>query len=716
MEEKTYPQQKSLAEKQSEILIRALENAKKDGVLLNAKPKASPTIFDNKFMFVSPSNAILLTMHSEQHNADTNTYASYSKLHQRSEAVRQHEKGVPFTWVNRNEFVNKKNPDEVISRKDYNNLSDEQKKDYKVNPREEVYTLFNISQSTMKYVHPEDYQKEVDTKGHQEQETSYMSADDKQKRMVVNDYLQKMKDFLVPIHKSTDGTAYYDEKKDAVALPTQKSFDSYESYVQEALRQFARATGSATRLNRDGVNANASQESKNKELLTSELVTAVKMMEFGMPAKLSNTTVDRIPDIIESLKKDPQIATNVLNDVNRTIGMMKIAEKGEKIVLHEPRPAVADSAITADIPDKFKAVTMLQDDNKAWAIYVKPEDRAGIATHPSYEDRSKFFDAVKSGDENLLDEVKKELGKKYYSVALQDPSKTFDLFKGNASQEELALISKVNSFKSKDMNVYLIASIADKRQNPIQLTQSQWSRMFFAPDKRDFKVQLASVLYKDAISKALKAQSEVKDQAEHAEYHEVKDQHQNQEEKAHTDYHQEEDKKVAEEKKKEEEKKNSPEQKEKEKQEEKAKEEATKAETKAVAAIALSPMLKQFYDLKAKHPDALLLFRCGDFYETYDKDARKAAEILAITLTRKTNAKNAEGKPLEMAGFPHHALDVYLPKLIRAGQRVAICDQIEQPKETTQRSINDLVSPNKSPENNEKQVQESEQRKSGLHR
>jgi len=98
-----------------------------------------------------------------------------------------------------------------------------------------------------------------------------------------------------------------------------------------------------------------------------------------------------------------------------------------------------------------------------------------------------------------------------------------------------------------------------------------------------------------------------------------------------------------------------------------------------------SPILKQFHDLKKKHPDALLLFRCGDFYDSYEDDAKACAEILGITLTKCKNG-------ISMAGFPFHALDTYLPKLIRAGKRVAICDQIEDPKakKPTKRGINSL--------------------------
>ena len=106
-----------------------------------------------------------------------------------------------------------------------------------------------------------------------------------------------------------------------------------------------------------------------------------------------------------------------------------------------------------------------------------------------------------------------------------------------------------------------------------------------------------------------------------------------------------------------------------------------------------TPMMRQFMDMKAKHPDAILLFRVGDFYETYLQDAVAAAEILGITLTRRSNGAAAA---TEMAGFPHHALDTYLPKLVRAGKRVAICDQLEDPKLTkklVKRGITELVTP-----------------------
>lgn len=106
-----------------------------------------------------------------------------------------------------------------------------------------------------------------------------------------------------------------------------------------------------------------------------------------------------------------------------------------------------------------------------------------------------------------------------------------------------------------------------------------------------------------------------------------------------------------------------------------------------------TPLMKQYYAIKEKHPDAVLLFRVGDFYETFGEDAIKTAEILGITLTRRANGAASY---VELAGFPYHALDTYLPKLVRAGQRVAICEQLEDPKMTkkiVKRGITELVTP-----------------------
>ena len=125
--------------------------------------------------------------------------------------------------------------------------------------------------------------------------------------------------------------------------------------------------------------------------------------------------------------------------------------------------------------------------------------------------------------------------------------------------------------------------------------------------------------------------------------------------------------------------------------------------------VVLTLMIKQFFELKAKHPDAIMLFRCGDFYETYSKDAETASKILGITLTKSSKTQDKEGKPLALAGFPYHALDSYLPKLIRAGQRVAICDQIEAPKQTASRSSLEQAAQGNGTEKDQKAKPENQQ-------
>ncbi len=117
-------------------------------------------------------------------------------------------------------------------------------------------------------------------------------------------------------------------------------------------------------------------------------------------------------------------------------------------------------------------------------------------------------------------------------------------------------------------------------------------------------------------------------------------------------------------------------------------------ETKKVS-VELTPMMRQYVDLKKKHPDAVMLFRCGDFYETYCDDAVTCAEVLGITLTKSTKRKEPDGEALRMAGFPYHALDSYLPKLIRAGHRLVICDQIGAPKPEKKSSITEVLQPKK---------------------
>ena len=803
-------QEKSAAERQVALLVNAFDKAQENGgVWLNKDGKKAPSFYQ-KGVSVSPFNAIILGLHSDQDNYKTNEYTLFSEAKKRGESVQSGQKGVPFYWYNWNEYQSQKDPDVKISREDYKALSPEQQTDYKVIRNREVRILFNIEQTTLPMVDKEAFDKEVKENGRLADRGEIKATST---QIPVNDLILKMRDNLVDIRMDTTGVAHYDPKRDTVYVPKQDNYEHYNDYVHALVAQVVAATGHMQRLNREGMNNRGgkapSEDAQKHELLVREIATAAKMQELGLPAKLSEEGMKNIEYWKREFKEDPCLIDTIERDVNNSLDMIHKAERGEKVEKRQfnalengnaksllPKhyyvadeiktlpnkdtkemvivrdaenkkadvvlPAGASLAVDNEIPGMnkkridhalqkegfetvnfyntdgslgfrpddsyfdgkevsvsklnkweleditkldvtdavkrsgavdFDKVLMLKDDEGKWAMYIKPENEKAFSVYPSKEDLNKFFITVQQGNDEAGEHMRQDMATKYYVMANEKPELKVDLFKSQANAEELARIERVNIFKTKATEnkpsvILCVPTIDGKRVQAREVSQQQWQRMWLADDRQDYKTHLAASLFADVLRKeqsnsvavgTSKSEQEVQTEA-------------TQQQQVQSDTRQEE-KQVAEEKQKEEERKNSPEQKEKEKKEEKVKEEATKAETKAVAAIALSPMLKQFLDLKQKHPDALLLFRTGDFYETYKQDAEKASKILGITLTKSSKTKDEQGKPLVMAGFPYHALDTYLPKLIRAGQRVAICDQLEAPKQTAKRGISELVSP-----------------------
>ena len=631
MAEETIPK-KSGAERQTEILVAVLERAGQNGgVFLNSSQKRVPHFYD-KPMRITPANALIMAIHSDQGGFKTNGYTMYNETHNRSEAVMKGQKGVPFVWTNLNQYVNKDNADEKISRTEYNALSDTDKEKYRVNPREDVYTIFNIDQTTMSHVHKEEYGKQLEQFGNKETRAENSNAD-KQLRMDVNQFIQSIKDNLVPIRKDATGIAHYDFKKDTLHIPAQKDFPSYADYVQEVSRQVVHVTGTPQRLGREGLQLEGmkqpTQEHLRHEMLVEELASAHKMLELGLPARLRPATIEQLSDIIAQIKANPDMGKSILQDVNRTVGMIKKAETGEKIKLiekpSEKRQQAWASQFPLDkVPERFAQVTMLKDDDGKWTLVAKPENDRTVAVHPSKEDISMYFDMMKNDhDEAHINDFRTQFAQKYYSVVATHPEKEVNLFRSGAPQESLDMINKVNAFKTKDSKILLVATIGDEKQKPVEINQSQWQRLWLADDKKEYKTHLAAILYADVLAAK---RGDVKQNT--------------------------------------------------------AETENNKRDMNET--IVVPPILRQYNDLKKKHPDAMLLFRCGDFYETYKDDAVKASNILGITLTRYSQRKEEDGSALRMAGFPYHALDTFLPKLIRAGERVAICDQIEQNRKPQQ--------------------------------
>ena len=836
-------QERNAAERQVTLLVNAFDKAQENGgVWLNKDGKKAPQFYQ-KGVTISPFNAIILGLHSDQDNYKTNEYTLFSEAKKRGESVQSGQKGVPFYWYNWNQYQSQKDPDVKISRDEYKALSPEQQSDYKGIRNREVRILFNIEQTTLPMVHKAAFDKEVKENGRLADRGEIKAT---AAQIPVNDLILKMRDNLVDIRLDTTGVAHYDPKQDTVYVPKQDNYEHYNDYVHALVEQVVAATGHMQRLNRDGMNNRGGkapgEDAQRQELLVREIATAAKMQELGLPAKLSEEGMKNIEYWKREFKEDPCLIDSIERDVNNSLDMIHKAERGEKVEKRQfnaqengnartliPKhyyvadeiktlpnkdskemvivrdsenkkadvvlPAGASLTVDNEIPGMnkkriehalqkegyesvkfyntdgslgfrpddsyfdgkevsvsklnkweleditkldvtdavkrsgavdFDKVLMLKDDEGKWAMYIKPENEKAFSVYPNKEDLNKFFTTVQQGNDEAGERMRQDMATKYYVMANDKPELKVDLFKSQASAEELARIERVNIFKTKATEnkpsiILCVPTIDGKRIQAREVSGQQWQRMWLAEDRQDYKTHLAASLFADVLRKEQtnsvavgtdkteqEVQSEAKEQTKNVENHEEEAKQEQKEEQAHSDK-QREEKQVEAEKKKEEERKNSPEQKEKEKKEEKAKEEATKAETKAVAAVALTPMLRQFLDLKQKHPDALLLFRTGDFYDTYKDDAEKASKILGITLTKSTKTKDEQGKPLVMAGFPYHALDTYLPKLIRAGQRVAICDQLEAPKQTAKRGITELVTPSATPDKEQKAEPEKQQ-------
>ena len=751
-----------------------------------------------------------LTSAVDAKGCKSNLFTQFSEAKARGESVREHEKGVPFLYYNWNKYVNRNNPDDVITKEAYAELSEQDKQQYKGVKNREIRVLFNIDQTLLPMANETAYTTALKKDGTVE-DRGYGDKEDKQLHGCVNGFLQKMKDNLVNVRQDGTGVAHYDTEKDVIYLPRQRDFEHYNDYVQEMMRQLVSATGHQQRLAREGMvmkNGKApSEDAVKKERLITEIASGVKMLELGLPARLSKDSLSMVDYWTRELKEDPCLIDAIESEVNGALKVLKKAELGEKVEYatdqhqretaqiqvqlpnhyfvadeikqhpnEEQRTVVIvrdDASKTADVvlpqgaslevnneikgmnkqrftnalqkegydnvrfynpdgalgfrPDDsyfadkkitvsrlrnwsiedlssldaseavthsrdigFDNVQLVKDDKERWALYIKPEGKEGFAVYPDKGDLNHFFTTLKQSMDNI-ERVREELAQKYYAMAEAKPDLKVDIFGGNEQEVDLNRIQRVAVFRAKSGECLCAATIDGKKLQPRSVSPSQWQRLWVAPDRDSYKQNLAASLFADVLQKDNNVEQSTQEKQEEAT--EVK-----QAETAIVDKHDEQKEVVLKEDK-------SSEQREEKKQEEKKEE---KKDEKAVKA-AVSPLVQQYLDLKKKHPDAILLFRCGDFYETYKDDAVKASKILGITLTKSNGRKDDEGKPLAMAGFPYHALDTYLPKLIRAGERVAICDQLEMPKQTTssKRGITEMVSPGK--ETGKQMAQESQE-------
>ncbi len=619
-------------ERQKEVIIEALERAaKENGLFLNTNYKQQPHFY-NKELQITPVNSLMMAMHSDNGNFKSNAYTTFQNLQANNAAIRRGQKGVPFIWSNLNEYVEIANPENKITKDSFNKLSEEDKGRYRVNPKENVFTLFNLDQTTLPFVHKDSYKTHINDTG------QTAPHDEKELRIDINKYIQKMRENLLPIRRDGIGVAHYDANRDLIHIPAQKEFDTYPEYVQAVTREIVRATGVPQRLNREGT-MSSDKEKQARESLVEDLVSAHKLLEFGLPSKLKKTTIENVPSIIKHIKETPNYTENLFRDINRAVGMMKKAEKGEKIKINERETVELLNVNSQEQAQRntqenqvskavsFEQITILKDDNEKWTLVARPNEQKPFAIHPSKQDISMYFDSLKNPNKEEGVSIRTELAQKYYGLSLQHPELKVDIFNTGATQENIEKIDRVNVFRTKDQKNMIIAYVDGKALQPIELNKSLYQRFWLTDNRSAYKVALAASLYAETLNNIKKEGTK---QAQEVEQTATKEQS---------------------------------------KQSEVSHDTAEKN---------IPPIMEQYKALKKNYSDALLLFRKGNYYIAYSDDAVTLSKKLDLEIKTEKNHYENEKTPLRSASFPASSLDGNLPKLIRSGSRVAICTPNEE--------------------------------------
>ena len=352
MKEKS-PIEKNAERKQIDLFSEALNGASNaNGYWLNASGKGYPK-FHPRGVSVSPFNALFMALHSDKNGCGSNLFIHYNEAKAMGMSVREHERGVPFLFYNWNRYVNRNNPEEIISRTAYLGLDEQDRKHYKGVHNREVRTLFNIDQTTLQDVDRPSYEAALRQYGGVA-ERGYTEADNRKLHIRFNDFLLKMKDSLVPVRYDGSGMPHYETDKDAVYMPRQRNFDHYHDYIQETLRQIVSATGHQQRLAREGMvmkNGMApSEDALKQERLIVEVASSIKMLELGLPARLSEESLKTVEYWNRELQENPLMMAAIESDVNNALEVIRKAERGEKIEYATIRNRRQTSDMRAELP------------------------------------------------------------------------------------------------------------------------------------------------------------------------------------------------------------------------------------------------------------------------------------------------------------------------------------------------------------------------------
>lgn len=613
--------EKNAADKQVELLSEALNGAvSAGGHWLNATGKGYPKFYPAG-VSVSPFNALFMALHSDKNGCKSNLFTLYSEAKARGASVREHEKGVPFLFYNWNKYVNKNNPNEVISRNDYQQLSPEEKSQYKGVHNREIRTLFNIDQTLLPHVDKKEYDAALEKYGNSV-EQGFGEKELRELRPRFNAFVRSISGNMVPVRTDGSGVAHYDTQKDAIYIPRQKDFAHYTDYAQETLRQIVSATGHQQRLAREGMvmknGVPPTEDAVKQERLIAEIASGIKMLEMGLPARLSDESIKLVDYWNRELKENPCLIDAIESDVNNALEVIRKAERGEKIEYATYRnhrqteqmkeqmpkhffvadeikkhpdkenktivlvidkqgksadvilPAGASLEVNNEIkgmskqriqsaleksgienvrfynpdgalgyrPDDryfaekqievarlknwaleilstidahpavkqadkpgFEQIQMVQDDKNRWALFIKPEGKAGYSVYPDKDDLNRFFTTLKQSLDNI-DKVRGELARKYYTLAESKPDLKVDLFHTADESIDLNRIQRVAVFKTKNGAILCAPIIDNQRLQPRSVTPQQWQRMWIAEDRNSFKQHLAATLFADVLNKS----------------------------------------------------------------------------------------------------------------------------------------------------------------------------------------------------------------------
>ena len=613
--------EKNAADKQVELLSEALNGAvSAGGHWLNATGNGYPKFYPAG-VSVSPFNALFMALHSDKNGCKSNLFTLYSEAKARGASVREHEKGVPFLFYNWNKYVNKNNPNEVISRNDYQQLSPEEKSQYKGVHNREIRTLFNIDQTLLPHVDKKEYDAALEKYGNSV-EQGFGEKELRELRPRFNAFVQSISGNMVPVRTDGSGVAHYDTQKDAIYIPRQKDFAHYTDYAQETLRQIVSATGHQQRLAREGMvmknGVPPTEDAVKQERLIAEIASGIKMLEMGLPARLSDESIKLVDYWNRELKENPCLIDAIESDVNNALEVIRKAERGEKIEYATYRnhrqteqmkeqmpkhffvadeikkhpdkenktivlvidkqgksadvilPAGASLEVNNEIkgmskqriqsaleksgienvrfynpdgalgyrPDDryfaekqievarlknwaleilstidahpavkqadkpgFEQIQMVQDDKNRWALFIKPEGKAGYSVYPDKDDLNRFFTTLKQSLDNI-DKVRGELARKYYTLAESKPDLKVDLFHTADESIDLNRIQRVAVFKTKNGAILCAPIIDNQRLQPRSVTPQQWQRMWIAEDRNSFKQHLAATLFADVLNKS----------------------------------------------------------------------------------------------------------------------------------------------------------------------------------------------------------------------